>query len=110
MRIVKGDKVIVISGNSKGKIGEILQVIPDRQRVIIKGVNLVKKHSRPTTKNPKGGIQEKEASIHWSKVMLYDDKAKRGTRIRASRLDDEKKTKVRVSISSGEVIEVKVGT
>ena len=110
MRIVKGDKVVVISGNSKGKTGEILKVLPDKQRVIIKGVNLVKKHSRPTTKNPKGGIQEKEAAIHWSKVMLYDDKAKRGTRIRARRLDDEKKTKVRVSISSGEVIEVKTGT
>lgn len=109
MRIVKGDKVIIISGNHRGKIGEVLKVLPKQSRIIIKGVNLRKRHSRPTQKNPQGGITEKEASIHLSNVMLYDDKAGRGTRIRTRRLDDEKGTKVRVSVKSGEVIEVKAG-
>jgi len=109
MRIVKGDKVVIISGNHKGQTGEVLKVIPDKQRVIVKGINLVKRHSRPTQKNPQGGIMEKEAPIHISNVMLFDDKVGRGTRIRSRRLDDEKKTKVRVSVQSGEVIEIKAG-
>jgi len=109
MRIVKGDKVVIISGNHKGQTGEVLKVIPDKQRVIVKGINLVKRHSRPTQKNPQGGIVEKEAPIHISNVMLFDDKVGRGTRIRSRRLDDEKKTKVRVSVQSGEVIEIKAG-
>lgn len=109
MRIVKGDKVIIKSGNHKGKIGEVLQVIPGKNRVLVKGINMVKRHSRPTQKNPQGGIVEKEASIHISNVMLYDDKAGRGTRVRSQRLDDENSSKVRVSVASGEVIEVKTG-
>lgn len=109
MRIVKGDKVIILSGNHKGKTGEVLRVIPDKNRVLVKGINMVKRHTRPTQKNPQGGIIEKEASIHISNVMLYDDKARRGTRIRNHRLDDENKSKVRVSVASGEVIEVKTG-
>ncbi|HUU27026.1 MAG TPA: 50S ribosomal protein L24 [archaeon] len=110
MNIVKGDKVIVISGNHKGKVGEVLKVFPDRMRVLIKGINLIKRHTRPTQKNPQGGIVEKEAPIHLSNVMLYDDKTGRGTRIRHRRLDDEKRTKVRVSVLSGEVIPVKTGS
>jgi len=109
MRIVKGDKVIILSGNNKGKTGEVLQVIPAKSRVLVKGINMVKKHTRPTQKNPQGGIVEKEASIHISNVVLYDDKAGRGTRIRSRKLDDENKSKVRVSVASGEVIEVKTG-
>lgn len=109
MRIVKGDKVIILSGNNKGKTGEVLQVIPAKSRVLVKGINMVKKHTRPTQKNPQGGIVEKEAPIHISNVVLYDDKAGRGTRIRSRKLDDENKSKVRVSVASGEVIEVKTG-
>ena len=109
MRIVKGDKIIVLSGNNKGKTGEVLKVMPDKNRVVVKGINMVKRHSRPTQKNPQGGIVEKEAPIHISNVMLYDDKANKGSRIRNRRLDDEKKSKVRVSVVSGEVIEVKTG-
>ena len=109
MRIVKGDKVIILSGNHKGKIGEVLRVITDKNRVLVKGINMVKRHTRPTQKNPQGGIVEKEASIHISNVMLHDDKAGRGTRIRNRRLDDENKSKVRISVVSGEVIEVKTG-
>lgn len=109
MRIVKSDKVIILNGNQKGKIGEVLKVIPDKSRVLVKGINMVKRHTRPTQKNPQGGIVEKEAPIHISNVMLYDDKAGRGTRIKSRRLDDEDKSKVRVSVVSGEVIEVKTG-
>ena len=109
MRIVKGDKVIILSGNNKGKTGEVLQVIPGKSRVLVKGINMVNRHTRPTQKNPQGGIVEKEAPIHISNVVLYDDKAGRGTRIRSRKLDDENKSKVRVSVASGEVIEVKTG-
>ena len=110
MRIVKGDKVIVISGNHKGKTGEVLKVILEKNRVIVKGINMVKRHTRPNRKNPQGGIVEKEASMHLSNVMLYDGKAGRGTRIRSRLLEDEKHSKVRVSVASGEVIEVKAGS
>ena len=109
MRIVKGDKVVVISGNNRGKTGEVLKVVPDKNRVIVKGLNMVKRHTRPTQKNPQGGILEKEAPIHVSNVMLYDSKAGRGTRIRSHKLEDEKGSKVRISVQSGEVIEVKTG-
>ncbi|HLA41137.1 MAG TPA: 50S ribosomal protein L24, partial [Candidatus Glassbacteria bacterium] len=79
-------------------------------RVIVKGINMVKRHTRPNRKNPQGGIVEKEASMHLSNVMLYDGKAGRGTRIRSRLLEDEKHSKVRVSVASGEVIEVKAGS
>ena len=109
MRIAKGDKVVVISGNNRGKTGEVLKVVPDKSRVIVKGLNMVKRHTRPTQKNPQGGILEKEAPIHVSNVMLFDGKAGRGTRIRSRKLEDEKGSKVRISVKSGEVIEVKTG-
>ena len=107
MRIVKGDKVVVISGNSKGQTGEVLKVMTKKNRVIVKGLNMVKRHTRPTQKNPQGGIVEKEAGICLSNVMLWDNKAGKGARVRNSRLDDENKSKVRVSVASGEVIETK---
>lgn len=110
MRIVKGDTVMVISGNSRGKTGEVLKIFLDRQRLMVKGVNMVKRHTRPTQKNPQGGIVEKEATIHLSNVMLYDAKAKKPTRIRSRKLSDEKGSKVRVSVKSGEVIETKAGS
>ena len=109
MRIVKNDTVMVISGNHRGKTGQVLKVFPDKQRVIIKGVNLVKRHTKPTQKNPQGGIVEKEAPIHLSNVMLYDEKSKRPTRVRYKKLSDEKGSKVRVSAVSDEVIETKTG-
>jgi len=107
MRIVKGDKVVVISGNSKGQTGEVLKVLSKSGRVIVKGLNMVKRHARPTQKNPQGGIIEKEAGINISNVMLWDGKSGKGTRVRNSRLDDEKGSKVRISVASGEVIETK---
>ena len=107
MRIVKGDKVVVVCGNSKGQTGEVLKVLPKAGRVIVKGLNMVKRHTRPTQKNPQGGIVEKEAALNISNVMLWDDKAGRGARVRSRKLDDEKGSKVRVSVASDEVIETK---
>ncbi len=71
--------MIVISGNDRGKTGEVIKVIPDKQRVLVKGVNMVKRHQRPSQKSPKGGIQEKEAPIHLSNVMLFDEKVGKGS-------------------------------
>ena len=100
MRLKTGMSVRVISGNHKGKEGKILRVIKDRERVIIEGVNLIKKHTRPTQDNPKGGIIEREGSLHISNVMyLYNGKV---SRIGYKRLDDG--SKVRVSTKSGEEI------
>ena len=68
IRVKKGDLVAVISGADAGKTGKILRVFPGTQRVVIEGVNLIKRHTRPSQKNPKGGILEKEAPIHLSNV------------------------------------------
>ena len=77
MKIKKGDKVQVITGAYKGTIGEVTKVFPKEDKVIVEGVNLVKKHLKPTQVNPDGGIIEKEAPIHVSNVMAYDSKAKK---------------------------------
>jgi len=101
MKLKKGDDVIVISGREKGKQGKIVKVIPDARRVIIGGVNKVKRHSKPS-KEGAGGIVEKEASLHASNVMLIDPKSGKGTRVGYKTLADGKK--VRVARKSGEVI------
>ena len=102
-RIVKGDEVLVIAGNDRGKTGKVLAVFPDRQRVIVEGVNFMKRHTRPSQRNPQGGIVEREAPIHVSNVMPYDSGAGRGTRVRTRELSDGKR--VRESVASGEVLE-----
>lgn len=66
--VKKGDTVLVLSGADKGKIGRVLRVIPDKDRIVVEGVNIIKKHARPTQRNPKGGIVDKEAPIHISNV------------------------------------------
>jgi large subunit ribosomal protein L24 len=107
VRIKKNDNVIVIAGNSRGKTGKVLKVFPKANRVIIEGVNIVKRHSRPTQKNPKGGIVKKEAPIHLSNVMLLDPKLNEKTRIGSRIILDDKTNKkkiVRVGIKSGEMI------
>ncbi len=111
MKIVRGDTVIVISGDEKGKIGKVLAVFPETQRVIVEKVNMVKRHTRPVTANQmQGGIIEKEAPIHVSNVALYDSKAKGPTRVRF-RIREETvgnetvKIKERISAKTGEVIE-----
>lgn len=98
MRIKKGDKVKVITGAYKGTIGEVTKAFPKEDKVIVEGVNMVKKHLRPTQQNPDGGIVEKEAKIHISNVMLYDEKAKQASRVKYEMKDGKK---VRVYKKSG---------
>lgn len=98
MRIKKGDKVKVITGAYKGTIGEVTKAFPKEDKVIVEGVNMVKKHLRPTQQNPDGGIVEKEAKIHVSNVMLYDEKAKEASRVKYEMKDGKK---VRVYKKSG---------
>lgn len=105
MKIHKNDNVIVISGNSKGKTGKVLKVYPDKLRVIIEGVNIMKRHSRPSQRNPQGGIIQKEATVHVSNVMLLDPKTSKPTRVGSKAVKDAttgKKTRVRVAVTTGE--------
>jgi large subunit ribosomal protein L24 len=107
MKIRKNDNVVVVSGNSKGKTGKVLKVFPKVDRVIVEGVNLRKRHTKPTQKNPQGGITEKEAAIHVSNVMILDPKSSKKTRIGARLIIDEKtgkKKSARISRVSGEMI------
>jgi len=92
-RIKKGDTVKVIAGKEKGKTGKILSTIADRQRVIVEKVNLIKKHKKPDAKG-KGGIVEKEGSIHVSNVMVLCGKCGTGVRIGYKIMDDGKKMRV----------------
>ncbi len=107
MKIRKNDPVVVISGNSKGKTGKVLKVFPVENRVIVEGVNLCKRHTKPNQKNPQGGITEKEAPINVSNVMILDPKTNEKTRIGAKLIIDEKtgkKRSARVSKASGEML------
>ena len=107
MRIKKGDQVKVISGKNRGKIGKVLRVIPGTNRVLVEGVNLIYRHSRPTQRNPKGGIVEKEAPIDASNVMLFDTRSNKPTRVNYRLLEDPDKktvTKMRISNKSGEIV------
>jgi large subunit ribosomal protein L24 len=81
VKVKKGDKVEVLSGKYRGKQGKILKSFPDRERVIVEGINLVKKHSRPTQDNPQGGIVTKEAPIDVSNVALVCDSCNRVVRV-----------------------------
>ncbi len=97
--IKKGDTVIVITGRDKGKTGEVINVNPKIGRVIVRGVNIYKKHEKPTQNSP-GGIKEEEKTIHLSNIALIDPKDNKAGRIRKKILDDGRK--VRVSNRSGE--------
>ena len=81
-RLRKGDEVVVMSGKDKGKKGKIARIFAEEGKVIIEGINLVKRHLRPTARNPQGGILEKEAPIHASNVMFLDPKTGKGSRKR----------------------------
>jgi len=100
--IKKGDLVKVISGESKGQEGKVLEVIFKKERAIIEGVNMMKKHTKPNSANPDGGIIEQEASIHISNLMLIDPATKKPTRI-GRKLNDKNKL-VRYSKKTGEEI------
>ncbi|MBQ0137867.1 MAG: 50S ribosomal protein L24 [Kurthia sp.] len=102
MHVKKGDKVMVISGKDKGKSGVILSAFPKKDRVLVEGVNIVKKHVKPNQLNPQGGIVSQEAAIHVSNVMLIDPKSGEPTRVGYT-MEDGKK--VRVSKKTGKVID-----
>jgi large subunit ribosomal protein L24 len=91
MHIHKNDTVEVIGGDDRGKRGKVLKTFPDRSRLIIEKVNFIKRHTRPSQKNPQGGILEKEAPIHVSNVMLVCPKCGEATRIAHTRLADGSK-------------------
>lgn len=102
LKIKKGDRVIVRTGRDRGKIGEVLSVMPKRSRVLVQGVNMVKRHTRASSGNP-GGIVEMEATIHISNVAHIDPKTDRATRVGYKFLEDGRK--VRFAKGSGEVID-----
>jgi large subunit ribosomal protein L24 len=100
-RLRKGDLVVVISGKDKGKQGKVARLLVDVDRVVVEGINLVKRHMRPTPKNPQGGILEREQPIAASKVMPVDPKTGKGTRVRMK--TDDKGHKVRIAKSGEEI-------
>jgi large subunit ribosomal protein L24 len=108
MKILKSDKVRVISGANRGKEGTVLQVFPKTQRVIVEGVNIIKKHAKPSQGNPDGGIIERPAPIHVSNVMVVDGKAtsKVGYKVVTETIRKKDVTrKVRYAKKSGEILD-----
>jgi large subunit ribosomal protein L24 len=102
MRVKKGDRVRVISGNDRGQEGEVLKVYPRTNRIIVEKVNLIKRHQKPTRSNPQGGIVEKEGPINASNVMLVCPATGKPTRIGKEILSDG--SRARVSKKSGEML------
>jgi large subunit ribosomal protein L24 len=106
MKIRKNDTVMVIAGNARGKSGKVLKVFPERARVIVEGVNIIKRHTRANQRNPQGGVVQKEGAIHVSNVMLVDPKTSETTRVGTKVVKDEttgKKRRMRVAKSTGEM-------
>ena len=92
--IKKDDKVKVLTGKDKGKIGKVLKLIKKKNRILVENINMVKRHSRPSAKNKQGGIVEGEATIHRSNVMLICNKCITPVRMKTQRLEDGKKIRV----------------
>ena len=103
-KIKKGDHVLVIAGKDKGQKGQVLKVFPKEERVLVSGIAMVKRHTRPTQADPDGGIKQFEAPIHISNVSAIDPKSSKPTRVGFKTLKDGKK--VRVAKKSGEVLDV----
>lgn len=102
LHIKKGDTVYVNTGEDKGKTGRVLQVMVDKNRAIVEGINMISKHSTPSAQNPQGGIEKKESSIHISNLNLVDPKSGKPTRI--GRKVNSKGKLVRFAKKSGEEI------
>ena len=100
-KIVKGDKVVVLTGKDKGKTGEVLKVLPQENRVVVQGVNVAKRHTKPSAFSA-GGMESKELPIHRSNVALADPKDGKPTRVGFNVLKDG--AKVRVAKRSGETV------
>lgn len=101
LHVKTGDTVYVISGSDKGKTGKVVKVFPKKGKIVVEGINIVKKHMKPTPMNPQGGVVEKAAAIFSSKVMLFDEKAGKPTRVGYKMVDGKK---VRYSKVSGEIL------
>ena len=99
-KIKKGDRVVVLTGKDKGRTGPVAKVMPKEGRVLVSGLNLVQRHTRPSQSDPQGGIKTKEASLHISNVAVVDSNGK-PTRV-GFRIDGDKK--VRIAKTTGEVI------
>lgn len=102
MHVKTGDTVIVIAGKEKGKKGKVIAAYPKKNRVVVEGLNLVKRHTKPSQNNPQGGIITKEAAIDVSNVMLVDPESGKPTRVKMVINDDG--TKVRTAVKSGKAI------
>lgn len=99
-KIKKGDKVVLLTGKDKGKSGDVVRVFPKEERVVVGGLNMVQRHTKPTQADPQGGIKHKEAPVHVSNVALVDSNGK-PTRV-GFRMDGDKK--VRFAKTTGEAI------
>ncbi len=105
MNIRKGDLVQVTSGNDKGKRGKVLSVSREKNRAVVEGIRMMKRHTRPTQRDPQGGIVEREATIHISNLMVVCPKTDKPTRVGKKRIESGKF--VRTSVRSGEMIDSK---
>lgn len=94
MKVAKNDAVLVISGDDKGKTGKVLRVLPAQQRLLVEGINFIKRHTRPSQSNPKGGIVEKEAPINISNVMVVCPKCNVPTKVGTKTLEDGRRTRL----------------
>ena len=94
MHVRKGDTVVVIAGKEKGKRGRVLRILTDKERVVVERVNMVKRHTKPTQANPRGGILDKEGSIALSNVALWCGKCGKGRRAKADIREGQKKRRV----------------
>ena len=103
LKIKKDDTVVVIAGTSKGKEGKVIKIFPATNRVIVEGVNLISKHTKPNAANPQGGIVKQEAAIHISNLMIVDPKSGDATRV-GRKIDEKTGKLVRFAKKSGEVI------
>ena len=102
LHIKKGDTVYINAGEDKGKTGRVLQVLINKDRAVVEGINMMSKHSKPSAQNPQGGIEKKEAAIHISNLNLVDPKSGKPTRI--GRKEDNKGKLIRYAKKSGEEI------
>lgn len=94
VKIKKDDKVKIIAGKDKGKVGKVLKVIDKKNRLLVENINIVKRHTKPSAQNRQGGILESEAPIHWSNVMLMCNKCIEPVRVKSKTLDDGKKVRI----------------
>jgi large subunit ribosomal protein L24 len=102
LKIRKGDRVVVLTGRDKGKTGEVIRIYPSEMRALVQGINMVKRHSRQTARDP-GGIVDKEAPIHLSNLSHIDPKSDKPTRVGFKILEDGRK--IRIARRSGEPID-----